>query len=99
MHYRKFGKLDWKVSALGYGIMRMPLIDNESGTIDEQESIKMIRRGIDNGINYIDTAYNYHKGKSESLVAKALKDGYREKVKIATKLPSWFISEKSDLDK
>ena len=99
MHYRKFGKLDWKVSALGFGIMRMPLIDNESGILDEEESINMIRRGIDSGINYIDTAYPYHNGKSEALVAKALEDGYREKVKIATKLPSWLVKEKSDLDK
>jgi len=99
MHYRKFGKLDWKVSALGYGIMRMPLLDNKSSEIDEEESINMIRKGIDSGINYIDTAYPYHKGKSEALVAKALKDGYREKVKLATKLPSWLIEQHSDLDK
>jgi predicted aldo/keto reductase-like oxidoreductase len=99
MHYRKFGKIDWKVSALGFGIMRMPLLDNVSGELDEEESIRMIREGINGGINYIDTAYSYHKGKSEELVAKALEDGYRNKVKIATKLPSWLIKNKSDLDK
>lgn len=99
MHYRKFGTMDWQVSALGFGIMRMPLLDNETGELDEEESIRIIREGIDRGINYIDTAYSYHKGKSEALVAKALQDGYREKVKIATKLPTWLIKKESDLDK
>ncbi len=99
MKYRKFGTLNWRVSALGYGIMRMPLIDNERGIIDEEESLLMIREGIDRGINYIDTAYPYHNGQSEPLVAKALKDGYREKVRIATKLPSMLIEERADLDK
>lgn len=99
MKYRQFGKLDWKVSALGFGIMRMPLLDYDTGLLDEEESVRMIRGGIDRGINYIDTAYPYHKGKSESLVARALKEGYREKVKIASKLPSWLINERADLDK
>ncbi|MBI9100732.1 MAG: aldo/keto reductase, partial [Spirochaetaceae bacterium] len=99
MKYRQFGKLNWKVSALGYGIMRMPVLDRETGAIDEEESIKMIRKGIDLGINYIDTAYPYHGGKSENLVASALRGGYRDKVKVATKLPSWLIETKSDLDK
>lgn len=99
MKYRKFGTLNWRVSALGYGIMRMPLIDNEKGILDEEESVMMIREGIDRGINYIDTAYPYHNGQSEPLVAKALKTGYREKVRIATKLPSMLIEERADLDR
>lgn len=99
MHYRKFGSIKWQVSALGFGIMRMPLLDNETGTLDEEESVRMIRESINRGVNYIDTAFPYHNGKSEALVAKALKGGYREKVKIATKLPSWLIKEHADLDK
>jgi uncharacterized protein len=94
--YRKFGKLDFQVSALGFGAMRLPM---QEGKVNDAESIKMIRYAIDKGVNYIDTAHPYHEGYSEVLVGKALKDGYRAKTKVATKLPSWHINEVSDLDK
>ncbi|HEX3026560.1 MAG TPA: aldo/keto reductase [Clostridia bacterium] len=99
MQYRKFGKLDVKVSSLGFGTMRLPLNSNVDSDINEPEAIRMLRHAIDNGVNYIDTAYPYHQGKSENLVAKALKDGYREKVLLATKLPVWLVKEYSDFDK
>ncbi|MFW6304414.1 MAG: aldo/keto reductase [Candidatus Saliniplasma sp.] len=98
MHYRKFGELDWKPSALGFGAMRLPYEGDERGDIKENESIKMIRYAIDHGVNYIDTAWPYHDKESEKLVDKALKDGYRDKVKIATKMPSWEIEKVKDLD-
>ena len=99
MNYRKMEKLDLEVSALGFGAMRLPIIDDDSANIDEAEAIEMIRYGIDNGINYVDTAWPYHQGESEKVVGKALKDGYREKVYLATKLPIWECKEKKDLDK
>ena len=98
MQYREFGRLDWKPSALGFGAMRLPTQGDESGNIDEERAIKMIRYAIDQGVNYVDTAWPYHDENSEKLVARALKDGYREKTRIATKLPSWLIEEPGDMD-
>jgi predicted aldo/keto reductase-like oxidoreductase len=97
--YRRFGKLDWKASVLGFGTMRLPVIDNDYGKIDEQESVEMVRYAIDEGVNYIDTAWMYHDHQSEAFVGRVLEDGYREKVKVATKLPSWMVEKPSDFDR
>lgn len=99
MLYRRLGKTEETVPILGYGCMRFEVIDNDPAKIDEREAIKQIRHGIDRGITYLDTAYPYHNGMSEPLVAKALKGGYREKVKVATKLPSWLIKSPEDMDR
>lgn len=97
MQYRKMGNTGVEVSALGFGTMRLPL--NEDKTIDEEKAIAMIRNAIDNGVNYVDTAYPYHQGTSELLVAKALKDGYREKVYLADKLPMIRVEAEEDFDR
>ena len=98
MQYRKFGSLDWEVSALGFGAMRLPTLEGDSSNIDEPLATKMIRTAIDKGVNYVDTAYPYHQEQSERFVAKVLKDGYREKVRLATKMPCWLVKEASDFD-
>ena len=98
MQYRKFGKLDWQPSALGFGCMRFPLAGEESSQIDEAPATEMLAFAIENGVNYLDTAYPYHGGQSEIFVGKFLKNGYRDRVKLATKLPTWLTEQPSDFD-
>lgn len=77
-----------ELSILGFGCMRFPMKGN---SIDEKRTIALMRDAIDKGINYFDTAYFYHNGRSESLLGEALQDGCRNKVKIATKLPPFMV--------
>jgi len=99
MKYRKFGSLDWEVSALGFGAMRLPVLDDDSSKINEPLAMEMVRHSINEGVNYVDTAWGYHNEQSERFVGKVLKDGYREKVKLATKMPSWLVKEEADFDR
>ena len=99
MKYRKFGKLDWKVSALGFGGMRFPILNNNFGNVNEPEAISMMRYAFDHGVNYVDSAWGYHYGNSELVIGKALQDGYREKVRIATKLPCYEVKSYEDFDR
>lgn len=95
MLYRKVPKNGDELSILGFGCMRLPVKD---GQIDEPRAIRQIRSAIDQGVNYLDTAWPYHGGESEPLVGRALRDGYRERVKLATKLPSFLIKTRQDMD-
>lgn len=99
MQYRKFGKLDWDVSVLGFGCMRLPTLGTQA-EIDEPEATRMLHYAIDQGVNYIDTAYPYHGGQSELFVGRVLKAGnYREQVRLATKLPCWEVKTTQDFDR
>ena len=79
-----------KISILGFGCMRLP---TKNGNIDEQRSINLIRSAARAGVNYFDTAYIYHRGKSEVLLGKALAGDLRTQVSIATKLPPFMVSK------
>lgn len=96
MQYRQFGKTGVEVSALGFGAMRLPLLKDE--TVDRNRAIAMIRHAIDQGVNYVDTAYPYHNGESEGIVGEALMDGYRDKTYIATKCPVWNLEKPEDFE-
>jgi uncharacterized protein len=97
MQYRQLGNTGIKVSALGFGAMRLPTTDPHDRTrIDEELATRMVRYAIDHGVNYIDTAYPYHSGESERFVGRVLQGGYRERVNLATKLPLWAIEKESD---
>ncbi|HSW39861.1 MAG TPA: aldo/keto reductase [Acidobacteriota bacterium] len=106
MRYRKLGKADVDVSILGFGAMRLPMAGTPgplSGfdpdmPIDEEHANKMIQHALESGVNYFDTAYGYHGGKSEAYIGKALRP-FRSKVMIATKLPVWNIEKQEDFEK
>lgn len=96
MLYRKMPENGDELSILGFGCMRLPL---KEGKIDEERARQQIHYAIDHGVNYIDTAWPYHMGESEPFVGRVLANGYREKVKLATKLPSWTVKSREDMDK
>jgi predicted aldo/keto reductase-like oxidoreductase len=97
MLYRQMNQTDAKLSILGFGCMRLPQTTNCN--IDEPRATKIVRYAIDHGINYFDTAYVYHNRESEPFLGRALSDGYREKVHIATKLPVWDVQSRNDMDR
>ena len=85
--YREFGKTGVKISALGFGAMRLPALAAECGkSLDTEKGIEIIHRAFEAGVNYIDTAPYYCEGESEIVVGKALK-GWRDKVYLSTKNP------------
>jgi uncharacterized protein len=109
MLYRKMPKNGDELSVLGFGCMRLPVkkekIDEEWAQgrvfrfiIDEERAAKQVHCAIDHGVNYVDTAWLYHLGEGEPFLGRALADGYREKVKIATKLPCWIVESREDMD-
>ncbi|HUN53820.1 MAG TPA: aldo/keto reductase [Smithella sp.] len=96
MLYRTIKKNGDSLSILGFGAMRLPM---KGPQIDEERATRQIRGAIDQGVNYVDTAWPYHGGESEPFLGRALTDGYREKVRLATKLPSWLIKSREEMDR
>ena len=99
MLYRRMRDNGDDLSILGFGCMRLPQKKGSpgDGMIDEPRAARQLKMAIDQGINYLDTAMPYHMGTSEPFLGKALSDGYREKVKLATKLPHWSVKASDDM--
>ena len=123
MEYRSFGKVDFSPSALGFGAMRLPTLPGVSAvadtttsaldSIDHDAATAMLRYAIEHGVNYVDTAYDYHGGASEAWLGSALRDvaralhgrddaawtAFRRRLKVATKLPAWKCRERADFER
>lgn len=100
MQYRKLGRGGDEVSILGLGCMRLPVIDGDEERIDEPLAMRLLETAIEQGINYLDTAYPYHKGASEKFLGRTLRqNGLRSRVRLATKLPSWAVDTAADFDR
>jgi predicted aldo/keto reductase-like oxidoreductase len=95
MLYREMGQTGEQLSILGYGCMRFPM---RNGKIDEARTEQQIVAAIEQGVNYFDTAFLYHDGKSEAVLGNILARGYRDKVKLATKLPVYLVNSRKDMD-
>jgi predicted aldo/keto reductase-like oxidoreductase len=96
MLYRTIPKNNDQLSILGFGCMRLA---GKNERIDEKEARNQILYAIDQGVNYLDNAFPYHLGASEPFLGRMLKDGYRDKVKLATKLPPWSVKKPEDMDR
>jgi predicted aldo/keto reductase-like oxidoreductase len=97
MLYRNYGKTGFQVSALGMGCMRLPFGSAGRREVEKEKAFELIRYAADHGINYFDAALTYHHGTCESILGEALAGGYREKVKIATKLMYGFMKTNDDI--
>ncbi len=99
VQYRKLGRTGEEVSILGFGAMRLPVIGGDEGRIDEEAATQLLHHAVERGVNYVDTAWSYHRGNSERWLGEVLEGGLRQKVHLATKLPSWEIQTREDCDR
>ncbi len=96
MQYRKMPGNKDRLSILGFGLMRLPV--DQDNKINEAETMQMLRYAVDKGVNYLDTAFPYHGGESEPLLGRFLQTIDRKKVFVASKLPTWLIKTRADMD-
>lgn len=101
MEQRKYGRMPYSTTLLGMGCLRVPQERDAAGNmrIVRPEATALLRRAIDKGINYVDTAALYQDGDNEAWLGEALKDGYRERVKLVTKLPLWLCGDESGVER
>ena len=91
MQYRLMGRTGVKVSALGFGMLRLPILSD--GKVDFDQSVAMVRRAVEGGVNYIDTGRVYLNGQSEQVVGEALSGGLRDRVYVTSKSPWWIMEQ------
>jgi hypothetical protein len=100
VRYRTFPKISGlPISILGFGCMRLPILDGDFTRIDEASAARLLHAAIEGGVNYVDTAYPYHGGESERFLGRALKGGYRSRVQLATKCPTFLVQADSDWER
>ncbi|MCL2099837.1 MAG: aldo/keto reductase, partial [Oscillospiraceae bacterium] len=100
MQYRNFGKTGKKISALGFGCMRLPEFEKDGKWyIDDEKAVPMLKKAYENGVNYFDTAHGYCNGNSQYTLGKAIKSMKREDIMVATKIPLWDVKENADFRK
>lgn len=93
MEYSQFHEM--KISKLGFGAMRLPM--HEDGSIDKEETALLVKRAMDGGVNYYDTAYTYHGGTSENVMGEVLSQYPRDSYYLTTKMPTWLCKSKDDV--
>src|SRR5664279_2348808 len=104
MLYRRLNNTEIDLSILGFGCMRLPIVDNNPAVIDVPKATQMLHYAIDHGVNYVDTAYFYHanifgqRGESEPFVGKALSGEWRKKVYLASKMPLFILNQKQQME-
>ena len=98
MRYRPHGLTGVSVSALGFGMLRLPMLA-DGKTVDEAQVIRMVRHAVDQGLNYVDTGYVYLDGQSETVTGKALAGGYRDRVYLTSKSPWWIMERPEDFER
>jgi hypothetical protein len=100
MQYRTFPKIpNLPISVLSFGCMRLPIVDDDFTRINEELATRLVHDAIARGVNYLDTAYPYHGGESERFLGRALKNGHRGRVQLATKCPTWLVQGESDWER
>ena len=96
MIYKQFQ--DVRLSALGFGCMRLPTVDGNDSNVDETEAARLIARAMEGGVNYYDTAWGYHGGNSELVMGRILKAYLRDSFFLATKFPGYDLSNMNKVE-